>query len=139
MNNFENERLRPMPFPKPLPEMSDEELNKLLTSNSNYNLIIPALIEFNKRKDKIIAEILQRVTFLESKTLKKAGRKRQTFYFNGQELTDERLVYLIDYDYITIPKLEKDVGAGKNQLRNRYNKIKQQNKLQEEVNNHDHS
>ena len=139
MNNFENEQLRPMPFPKPLPEMSNEELTKLLASNSNYNVIIPALIESNKRKDKIIAEILQRVTFLESKTLKKAGRKRETFYFNGQELTDEYLEYLIDYDYITIRKLEKDVGAGKNQLRNRYNKIKQHKKLQEEVNSHDHS
>ena len=139
MNNFENERLRPMPFPKPLPEMSDKELNKLLTSNSNYNLIIPALIESNKRKDKIIAEILQRITFLESKALKKAGRKRQTFFFSGQELTDEYLEYLIDYDFITIRKLEKDVGAGKNQLRNRYNKRKQLQNLQKELNNHDNS
>lgn len=139
MNNFENERLRPMPFPNPLPEMSDEELNKLLTSNSNYNLIIPALIESNKRKDKIITEILQRVTFLEAKALKKAGRKRQTFFFNGQELTDEYLEYLIDYDYISIRKLEKDVGAGKNQLRNRYNKRKRLQKLQKEVKTHDNS
>ena len=139
MNNFENKQLRPMPFPKPLAEMTDVELSKLLTSNSNYNVLIPALIESNTRKDIIIAEILQRVTFLESKALKKAGRKRQTFFFNGQELTDEYLEYLIDYDYITIRKLEKDVGAGKNQLRNRYNKIKQQKQLQKEVNNHAHS
>ena len=128
-----------MPFPKPLPEMSDEELSKLLASNSNYNVLIPALIESNKRKDKIIAELIQRIDILESKTLKKAGRKRQTFFFNGQELTDEYLEYLINYDYITIRKLEKDVGAGKNQLRNRYNKIKQQKKLQKEINNHDYS
>ena len=124
MTNFENEQLRPMPFPKPLPKMSDVELTKLLASNSNYNVIIPALIESNKRKDKIIAELIQRIDILESKTLKKTGRKSQTFYFNGQELTDEYLEYLIDYDYITIRKLEKDVGAGKNQLRNRYNKRK---------------
>ena len=139
MNNFESEQLRPMPFPKPLEKMTDAELSKLLSSNSNYNVLLPALIESNKRKDKIIAEILQHVTSLESKVLKKAGRKRQTFYFNGQELTDEYLEYLIDYDYISIRKLEKDVGAGKNQLRNRYNKIKRQKKLQEEVNSHDHS
>lgn len=139
MNNFESEHLRPMPFPKPLPEMSDAELSKLLSSNSNYNVLIPALIESNKRKDKKIAELTQRVNNLESKTLKKAGRKRQTFYFNGQELTDKYLEYLIDFDFITIRKLEKDVGAGKNQLRNRYNKIKRQKKLQEEVNSHDHS
>ena len=57
MNNFENKLLRPMPFPKPLPEMSDAELSKLLSSNSNYNVLIPALIESNKRKDKKIAEL----------------------------------------------------------------------------------
>ena len=77
--------------------------------------------------------------FLESKTLKKTGRKRHTFFFNGQELTDEYLEYLIDYDYITIRKLEKDVGAGKNQLRNRYNKRKRLQKLQKEVKTHDNS
>ena len=136
MNTYENKLLHPMPFPKPLPEMSDEELSKLLASNSNYNVLIPALIESNKRKYKIIAELIQRIDILESKTLKKTGRKRHTFFFNGQELTDEYLEYLIDYDYITIRKLEKDVGAGKNQLRNRYNKRK---RLQKEVKTHDNS
>ena len=139
MNTYENKPLRPMPFPKPLTEMTDVELTKLLASNSNYNVLIPALIESNNRKDKIIAELIQRIDILESKTLKKAGRKRQTFYFNGQELTDEYLEYLIDYDYITIRKLEKDVGAGKNQLRNRYNKRKRLQKLQKEVKTHDNS
>ena len=139
MNTYENNSLRPMPFSKPLTEMTDVELTKLLTSNSNYNVLIPALIESNNRKDKIIAELIQRINILESKTLKKAGRKRQTFYFNGQELTDEYLEYLIDYDYITIRKLEKDVGAGKNQLRNRYNKRKRLQKLQKEVKTHDNS
>ena len=86
-------------------------------SKTNYNILIPALIEANLRKDKIIAELTKRVTFLEVRTLIKAGRPKTRFYFNGQELTDEYLVYLIDYDYITIRKLEKDVGAGKNQLR----------------------
>lgn len=128
-----------MPFPKPLEKMTDEELSKLLASNSNYNVLIPALIESNKRKDKIIAELIQRIDILESKTLKKTGRKSQTFYFNGQELTDEYLEYLINYDYITIRKLEKDVGAGKNQLRNRYNKRKRLQKPQKEVKTHDNS
>ena len=139
MNNYESKPLCAMPFPTPLAEMTDEELTKLLASNSNYNILIPALIESNKRKDKIIAELLQRVTFLESKALKKSGRKRQTFYFNVQELTEKYLEYLIDYDFITIRKLEKDVGAGKNQLRNRYNKRKRLQKLQKEVNSHDHT
>ena len=124
MNNFESKPLLTMPFPKPLEEMTDEELVKQLTSKTNYNVLIPALIESNLRKDKTIAELTKRVAFLEDKTLKKAGRPKTVFYFNGQELTDEYLVYLIDYDYITIRKLEKDVGAGKNQLRNRYKKAK---------------
>lgn len=80
MNNFESEQLRPMPFPKPLEKMTDEELSKLLASNSNYNVLIPAHIESNKRKDKIIAELIQRIDILESKTLKKAGRRRHTFF-----------------------------------------------------------
>ena len=75
----------------------------------------------------------------EEKSLKKAGRKRQTFYLDFRELTDEYLEYLVDYDYMTISEIEKQVGAGKNQLRNRYNKLKRKKKLQKEVDSHDHS
>ena len=135
MDNFESKPLLTMPFPKPLKEMTDEELTTLLTSKMNYNILVPALIEANLRKDKTIAELTKRVSFLEDKTLKKAGRPKTRFYFNGQELNDEYLVYLIDYDYITIRKLEKDVGAGKNQLRNRYNKAKKTERLKKEVDN----
>lgn len=125
MNTYKNRQLLPMPFPKTLTEMTDEELTKLLTGKFNYNVLIPGLIEANLRKDKQIVELTKRITFLEERTLKKAGRKRQTFYLNGTELTDEELIYLIDYGYYnSIGKLEKDVGAGKNQLRNRYNKAK---------------
>lgn len=137
MDNYESRQLLPMPFPKPLKEMTDEELAKLLTSKFNYNVLIPALIEANLRKDKQIADLTKRIAFLEEKTLKKAGRKRQTFYLNGTELSDEELVYLIDYEYYdSISKLEKDVGAGKNQLRNCYNKAKKKQKLKKEVKNH---
>lgn len=137
MDNYESRQLLPMPFPKPLKEMTDEELTKLLTGKFNYNVLIPGLIEANLRKDKQIAELTKRIAFLEEKTLKKAGRKRQTFYLNGTELTDEELVYLIDYEYYdSIGKLEKDVGAGKNQLRNRYNKAKKKQKIEKEVKKH---
>ena len=115
MNTYKNRQLLPMPFPKTLTEMTDEELTKLLTGKFNYNVLIPGLIEANLRKDKQIVELTKRITFLEERTLKKAGRKRQTFYLNGTELTDEELIYLIDYGYYnSIGKLEKDVGAGKN-------------------------
>ena len=52
---------------------------------------------------------------------------------NGQELTDDYLLYLVDYDFFTIRELEKEVGAGKNQLRNRYNKAKKKEKLNKEA------
>ena len=73
--------------------------------------------------DEQIHALSKRITALEEKAAKKAGRKRQTFYLDGAELTDEDLVYYIKYDYFTIPELERLVGAKKNQLRNRYNRI----------------
>ena len=125
MNNYESSPLLPMPFPKPLKEMTDEELTKLLTGKFNYNVLIPGLIEANLRKDKQIAELTKRIAYLEKKALQKPGRKRREFYIDGQELTDEYLMELIDRgNYDSISKLEKTIGAGKNQLRNRYNKAK---------------
>ena len=135
MENHKDMKILPMPFPKPLKEMTDEELTKLLAGAYNYNVLIPALIEANTRKDRAIAELSKRVAFLEEKALKKAGRPKTRFTVNGQELTDDYLIYLIDYDYFTIRELEKEVHAGKNQLRNRYNKAKKKQKLQKEANN----
>lgn len=132
MDTYENRPLLPMPFPKPLKEMTDEELTKFLTGKFNHNMLIKALIEANARKDHAIAELTKRVAFLEDKALKKAGRPKTRFYLNGQELTDDELIYQIDYQYFTIRKLEKEVGAGKNQLRNRYNKAKKKEKLKKE-------
>ena len=136
MDTYENRLLLPMPFPKPLKEMTDEELTKFLDGKFNHNMLIKALIEANTRKDLAIAELTKRVAFLEDKALKKAGRPRKCFHLNGKELTDDMLIYYIDYDFFTIRELEKEVGAGKNQLRNRYNKAKKKQKLQKEVDNH---
>lgn len=125
MGNYESRPLLPMPFPRPLKEMTDEELTKLLTGKFNYNVLIPGLIEATLRKDKQIAELTKRIAYLEQKALQKPGRKRRAFYIEGQELTDEYLMELIDRGhYDSISKLEKAIGAGKNQLRNRYNKAK---------------
>ena len=134
MKSYENKELLTMPKPKPYEEMSDEELAKTLTNFRNYNILIPALIESNYRKDKQIADLNRRISLLEEKTLKKVGRKKKTFYLDGKELTDADIVYLIDYEfYDSIGKLEKAVGAGKNQLRNRYNKEKKKQKLEREM------
>ncbi len=136
MDTYESRELLPMPFPKKLEKMTDEELTKLLAMDINYNVLIPALIEANTRKDRAIAELTKRVAFLEDKARKKAGRPRRCFYLNGIELTDEELMYQIDYNYFTIRELEKEVGAGKNQLRNRYNKAKKKEKLKKEESDH---
>ena len=139
MDSYQSRQLLPMPEPRPYKDMSDEELHQFIRKNRNFNLIIPALIESNERKDKQMADLKRRIEFLEEKSSKKAGRKRQTFYLDFRELTDEYLEYLVDYDYMTISEIEKQVGVGKNQLRNRYNKRKRQKKLQKEVNSRDHS
>ena len=133
METYESRELLLMPFPKKLKEMTDEELTKLLAGAHNYNVLIPALIEANTRKDRAIAELTKRVAFLEDNARKKAGRPKTRFYLNGTELTDEELMYQIDYNYFTIRELEKEVGAGKNQLRNRYNKAKRKQKLETEA------
>ena len=133
MDTYESRPLLRMPFPKPLKEMTDEELTKLLAMDINYNVLIPALIEANTRKDRAIAELTKRVAFLEEKALKKSGRPRTQFYLNGIELTDEELMYQIDSQFFSIRKLEKEVGANKNQLRNRYNKAKKKEKLNKEA------
>ena len=56
---------------------------------------------------------MRRLSVLEEKTTKKSGGKRQTFYFNKQELTNNDIVYYVDNGFMTIPELEKDVGAKK--------------------------
>ena len=124
MDNYQDRTLLKMPTPKPYKDMTEAELQHVLATAINYNQLVPALIEANHRKDEQILALSKRISALEEKTAKKAGRKRQTFYLDGAELTDEDLVYYIKYDYFTIPELERLVGAKKNQLRNRYNRIK---------------
>ena len=136
METYESRSLSSMPFSKPLREMTDGELAKLLASSCNYNVLIPTLIESNRRKDQEIADLKHRISNLESSALKKAGRPKTCFYVNGKELTDDMLIYYIDYDFFTISELEKEVGAGKNQLRNRYKKAKQKQRIQREVDHH---
>ena len=69
---------------------------------------------------------MHRLSVLEEKATKESGRKRQTLHFNGQELTDDDIVYYVDNEFMTISELEKDIGANKNQIRNRYKRRKKQ-------------
>ena len=130
MSNYESKKLIPMPEPKPYHKMTDKELQNLLKSNVNYNVLIPVLIEITLRKDMEILSLKKRISALETKALKKPGRKRTTYYLHSKELTDEDLIYNIDYDYFTISELEREVGAPKNLLRNRYNRAKRLAKIQ---------
>lgn len=124
MENYKSKNLIPMPEPKPYNKMTDKELQNLLTTNKNYNVLIPVLIEITIRKDMEILSLKKRISALETNELKKPRRKRTTYYLNGKELTDDDLIYYIDYDYFTISELEREVGAPKNSLRNRYNRAK---------------
>lgn len=70
MKNYQNQELKPMPQSKPYHLITDKELAQILNSNFNYNILLPALIESNRRKDKVIAELNKRIVVLEEKTLK---------------------------------------------------------------------
>lgn len=140
MENYQTQTEQPTPKTKPVTQMTELELAEFLQNTRNRDNALLALREANFRKDKTLEELTKtiarlekRVALLEDKTLKKAGRKRQVYNFDGKELTDDYLVYLIDYDLATIGKLEKIVGAKKNVLRNRYNKAKKKQLLKRQV------
>lgn len=120
---------------------SEQELQNCLNGEHVTAKAILSLIESNFEKDKAIAELTQtvadltkRIANLEKKALQKPGRPRREFYVNDKLLDDDYLMYLIDYGYYdSISKMEKDLGAGKNQLRNRYNKAKEKQRLERKV------
>lgn len=120
---------------------SEQELLNCLKGEHMTVKAVLSLIESNFKKDKAITELTQtvadltkRIANLEKKALQKPGRPRREFYVNDKLLTDDYLMYLIDYGYYdSISKLEKDVHAGKNQLRNRYNKAKEKQRLERKV------
>lgn len=120
---------------------SEQELLNCLEGEHMTVKAVLSLIESNFEKDKAIAELTQTVTELtnrianlEKKALQKPGRPRREFWLDGRELTDEYLMQLIDYGYYdSISKLEKELHAGKNQLRNRYNKAKEKQRLERKV------
>ncbi len=146
MDSYEKSTISKPLETKPFMQMTARELDNYSQSHFPTTSIIPALARMNLYKTKKIAELSKTITnlekrlaFLEEKTLKKAGRKKQTFYFNFQELTDDYLIHLIDTMHMTICELEKDVNAGKNVLRNRYNKAKKKQQLERQVKRNDNT
>lgn len=126
LTNSPNQSFQKPIIPPPISEMSDSELKDCIKRTANTLRLRISLLEYFDRQDKHIASLTNRIEALEKKTNKKSGRKRQVFTYNGRELTDDEIIYYVDNDYLSISKLEKEVGAGKNQLRNRYNKAKKQ-------------
>lgn len=137
MDNYEKQNQLDKLFREQIRLLSDKTLADRLTQNFTNDMMIYLLIEANSRKDTVIQDLNRRITRLEENALTKQGRKRRTYFYEGEELTDEKLVYLIDFEfYDYIGKLEKYVGAKKNVLRNRYKKAKNKQKIERELKNH---
>ncbi len=146
MESYKKENISTLQPEDRYKSMTNEELERIIKIPVYRPDTIPALKESHLRMIQIISDLTKtvtnlekRVAFLEDKTLKKAGRKRQVYNIDGKELTDEYLMYLIDYELATIGKLEKIVGAGKNVLRNRYNKAKKKQQLERQVKRNDNT
>lgn len=115
-----------------------EKLFQIIKNNPAATIPIQCLLELLRRQEEQMQELKQelsltkqKITKLESKLnppKKKSGRKQKQYFLNGILIDDDELIRLIDGEYITISKLEKDVGAKKNVLRRRYERVKQKQK-----------
>ena len=107
---------------------SDDELFEILNNNFVPTASTLTLTELVRRLYSTIKEQQAQIEQLKSNSLsepkKQSGRKREIFYIRGSVLDDDNLIYLIDKGYYTIPQLEKELGARKNQIRNRYKRPK---------------
>lgn len=154
MENYNNLPFHQMPISS---RLTDEQLSEAMRNNkSGIHFNISALIEADRRKNERIKELEKenedmkneireikkdferRLSRLEKKALQKPGRKKQSFsapaFGFDHELTDADLCRLIDEGYYdSIGKMERELGASKNQLRNRINKERERKRLEWEV------
>ena len=115
-----------------------EQLFQIIRNDQTANATIQCLAELLQRQNKEIQKVKQElnqakqeIAKLNSKLnppKKKSGCKQKAYYLNGCLVDDDELIRLIDGEFITISKLEKDFGAKKNVLRRRYERIKQRQK-----------
>lgn len=136
MESYPDRPLPARPRPKPIASMTEQELTEILTKSRNFSDIIPALIEYVFRQDREIKLLKDQLRHQQTKPAKKSGRAKQDFYVDGILLTDEEIAYYVEGDYYTITELERLVGAKKNQLRNRYRRYKEKQKLKKEESDH---
>lgn len=113
-----------------LKTLPNEDLLAILSNAFEQNAYTHTLTELLTKLCNTVAEQQKEIELLKAHTpvapVHKSGRKRTDFYYQTIPLTDDYLIYLIDYNHFTIPELELEVGAKKNQLRNRYNRAKEQ-------------
>jgi len=136
MESYPNRPLPVRPRPKPIADMTEQELTELLTKSRCYSDLIPGLIEYVFRQAREIKALKSQLEHKQTKAAKKSGRAKADFYVDGILLTDEYIAHYVEGDYYTITELERLVGAKKNQLRNRYKRYKEKQKLKKEASNH---
>lgn len=119
-------------------KISQTKLLKIVKNDSSSSASVQCLTELVCRTLDQNQELLAKIEFLEQELsklqaslnppTKKSGRKSQVFFVDGKILEDEYLVYLIDNEFYKIRELEREVGAGKNQLRRRYERYKEKSR-----------
>ena len=115
-----------------------ETLFQIIKNDHTANASIQCLVELLYRQEIQMQELKQElnqtkqeISKLTSKLnppKKKSGRKQKKYFLNGVLVDDDELIRLIDGEFITISKLEKEVDAKKNVLRRRYERAKQKQK-----------
>lgn len=136
MDSYPNRPLAVRPRPKPIVDMTDQELTEMLIKSRSYSDLIPGLIEYVFRQDREIKALKSQLEYKQTTSAKKSGRSKTDFYVDGILLTDEYIAHYVEGNYFTITELERFVGAKKNQLRNRYKRYKEKQKLKKEESNH---
>lgn len=116
-------------------KISQTKLLEIVQSDNSCSASVQCLTELVCRTLDQNRELLAKIELLEQELFtlqaalnppkKKSGRKAQVFFVDGKILEDEYLVYLIDNEFYKIRQLERVVGAGKNQLRRRYERYKE--------------
>lgn len=122
-------------------KFSNTKLLQIIKNDKSSSVSVQCLTELLYRTLDQNRELIEKIELLEQElstlqaTLnppkKKSGRKAQVFFINGKILDDEYLVYLIDNEFYKIRGLEREVGAGKNQLRRRYERYKEKRRKEE--------
>ncbi|MCM1213395.1 MAG: hypothetical protein NC548_02610 [Lachnospiraceae bacterium] len=130
-----NENRPVRPHIQNLDKLSQSELFQIARNDHSSPVSVQCLTELLSRLFEEKRELTARLEQFEQKdavqkaasttSKKRCGRKQQAFYVDGAVLDDEQLVYLIDNEFYTIRELERETGAGKNQLRRRYERYKE--------------